>query len=379
MLNGSGQPQWRVTAKHDGQNIMKKTVLVAMSGGVDSSVTALLLMREGYKVVGITMQLLPKNSGIDGPDTCCGLRNIEDAKHVASLLNIPHYVLNMRSHFQESVINNFLKEYKMGRTPNPCIRCNQFLKFGILKKKSEEVGAEYTATGHYARIEYDSASGRYTLKRGIDLSKDQSYFLYVMNHNQLKHTLMPLGYQTKANVREIAKKNGLPVYSKPESQEICFIKGNNYRKYFKETGINPGAPGPIYDKEGNLLSTHTGIMNYTIGQRKGLGISAPTPFYVTKIDRESNSIFVGKREDVYRMELTAGDVSWTSERVEKPVRLYAKIRSLHTAAEAALTPLETGAVHLIFKKPQWAITPGQAAVFYIGDKVIGGGTITYGA
>lgn len=359
---------------------MKKKVLVAMSGGVDSSVTALLLMREGYEVVGITMQLLPKNSDIDGHDTYRGLKNIEDARHVASLLNIQHYVLNMRAHFQENVINYFLKEYKMGRTPNPCIKCNQFLKFGILKKKAEEVGAEYTATGHYARIEYNSESGRYSLKRGIDLKKDQSYFLYVMNRNQLKHTLMPLGYHTKANVREIAKKNDLPVYSKPESQEICFIKGNDYRNFFKETGMNPGAPGPIIDKEGNLLSTHTGIMNYTIGQRRGLGISSQTPLYVTKIDRENNTIFVGKREDVYHKELKAGDVNWTSERIDKPVTLHVKIRSLHTAEEAVLTPLDAGAtVHLLFKKPQWAITPGQAAVFYIGDNVIGGGTILYGA
>ena len=349
-----------------------------MSGGVDSAVTAYLLKEEGNEVIGVTMLLLPKNLDETRSNACCGIEGIEDARHVASLLDIRHYVLNMRESFQDYVINDFLDEYKAGRTPNPCIRCNRFLKFGVLLRKAVDVAADYVATGHYARIEPDSKGPSYTLKRGVDRKKDQSYFLYVMNQEQLKRTIMPLGNYTKPHVREIAKKAGLPVSSKPGSQEICFIKGKDYRSFFTGLDIKTRSPGPIVDKKGNLLGTHTGIMNYTIGQRKGLGISLTTPLYVIKINRAQNTIVAGQKNEGYRGELTADNVSWVAQPLRKPEKILAQIRSLHCAASATLTPADTGEVDLVFDQPQWAITPGQAVVFYRGHSVTGGGTITHG-
>lgn len=354
----------------------RKRVLVAMSGGVDSSVTALLLKEKGYQVTGITMQLLPKYyDEEDGSKSCCGLSNIMDAQHVASLLGIPHYVLNMREQFQERVINNFSEEYKRGRTPNPCIRCNQFIKFGILLKKALALEADYVATGHYARIEHDQVIGNYCLKRAVDIKKDQSYFLYVITQNQLKHTLMPLGYFKKDSVRAIAKENGLPVSGKEESQEICFVQGKDYRSFLKEYIPDSRQPGPIIDKDGKMLGYHKGIIEYTIGQRKGLGISDGNPLYVIEIDRKNNTLVVGREVDVYHNELIASDVNWTAEPVTSSIEIQAKIRSLHKPSEATLIPAGNGTVRITFSRPQWAITPGQAVVFYKGDRVIGGGII----
>jgi tRNA-specific 2-thiouridylase len=358
---------------------MKKRVLVAMSGGVDSAVTAFILKEEGNEVIGVTMQLLPKNLDTARSGACCGIEGIEDAGHVASLLNIHHYVLNMREPFNKYVINDFLDEYRQGRTPNPCIRCNRFLKFGLLMRKAEEVGAGYVATGHYARIERNRENGSYALKRGIDRKKDQSYFLYVMSQAQLKRTLMPLGSYTKSSVRQIAEEVGLPVSSKPGSQEICFIRGKNYRSFFNESEALISEPGPILDKDGNTLGKHTGIMNYTIGQRRGLGISSAVPLYVNKIDRASNTIVAGPRNEAYHKKLAAENVNWIDEPLRKPEKVQAQIRSLHAGAFAMLTPVDSDRVGLVFDRPQWAITPGQAAVFYRGNSVLGGGTIYHGA
>lgn len=357
---------------------MKEKVLVAMSGGVDSSVTALLLKEEGYEVIGITLQLLPKYIPGNWDGGCCGISNIEDARYVASILDIPHYVLNMRTPFQEKVIDNFLLEYRRGNTPNPCIRCNQFIKFNLLLHKALELGSVFIATGHYARIEYNPEIDKYTLKRGMDLKKDQSYFLYIMNQKQLSHTLMPLGYYTKENVRKIARERGLPVSEKPESQEICFIIGKNYRTFFENFVPDSIIPGPIINKEGKVLGIHKGIVSYTIGQRRGLGIPSKTPLYVTGIVRENHSVIVGKKEEAYHRELLAREINWILEPIEKPTRIKAKIRSIHMPSEATVFPVDGDYVHLIFDNPQWAITPGQACVFYQEDTVIGGGTIEYG-
>lgn len=356
-----------------------KTVLVAMSGGVDSSVAAALLKDAGYTVIGITMQLLPKVfDDAEDAESCCGVRGIRDAQLVAAQLEIPHYVFNMRKQFHDLVIDNFTDEYRNGKTPNPCIRCNQFIKFGVLLQKADELDADYIATGHYARIVRDEKSV-YLLKKGVDREKDQSYFLYVMSQPVMKRTLMPLGEFTKYDVRKLAGELDLRVSAKPESQEICFIEGNNYRRFFEQSSPQLLKPGPIVSKEGEILGTHKGIMCYTIGQRRGLGIASGTPLYVTGIDRSSNSITVGERDEVYHRELEAHMVHWiTGEQPHSTLEVQAKIRSLHEPADAELKPCSDGTIHLTFKKPQWAITPGQAVVCYSGDTVICGGVITRG-
>jgi len=349
-----------------------KRVIVAMSGGLDSSVTAVLLKEEGYEVIGVTMQIWERSKDWGG---CCGLGSIEDAKKVANKLGIPHYVLNFRDIFREKVIANFCEEYREGRTPNPCIRCNQYIKFDALLKKAEELGADYIATGHYARIEYDSRRKRYLFMKGVDQRKDQSYVLYVLTQEQLKRTLLPLGNLTKDRVRQIAKEKDLPVATKPESQEICFIPDNNYGEFLREY-IPEGKSGPIVNKEGKVIGEHQGIIFYTIGQRKGIGIAAKEPLYVIAIDKENDTIVVGKEKDVYGNELIAEDVKFIIEELKEPFRAEAKIRYLHQTSSATVYPLDGNKLKVKFDGPQWAITPGQAVVFYDGDIVIGGGTIT---
>lgn len=351
-----------------------KRVVVAMSGGVDSSVTAALLKDKGFEVIGITMQIWERSKDWGG---CCGIGSIEDAKRVAYKLEIPHYVLNFSDIFKEKVIANFCEEYKEGRTPNPCIRCNKYIKFGTLLKKAKELSADYIATGHYARIELDNQRKRYLLRKGIDSQKDQSYVLYVMNQKQLEQTLMPLGNFTKDQVRRIAREKDLPVADKQESQEICFIPDNHYGEFLK--GCIPQRahqPGPIVNKEGEIIGEHQGIIFYTIGQRKGIGIAEREPLYVTSIDKENNTIVVGKKEDVYRDELLADNVNFIyMDKLKAPIKVEAKIRYLHPAAEASIFPQDKDKVKVKFNQPQWAITPGQTAVFYNRDTVIGGGTI----
>ena len=354
-------------------------VVVAMSGGVDSSVAAAILKEEGYQVIGVTMQIWPSDELADEGDRfggCCGLGAIEDAKRVAYKLGIPHYVMNFRDIFAQKVIANFCREYSLGRTPNPCIRCNQYIKFDALLERAKGLGADFVATGHYARIEKDKASGRYLLKKGIDRRKDQSYVLYPLTQEQLGHTLLPIGNFTKVRVREIARELELPVAAKPESQEICFVPDNDYHRFLKEYIPLAEKPGPILNKQGNILGEHQGIIFYTIGQRKGLGISAREPLYVVAIDRERNAIIVGTKKEVYGSELIASELNWIAmEEPKRPMRVKAKIRYLHQEAEAMVTPSGENRVQVRFEEPQMAITPGQAVVFYDGNIVVGGGTI----
>ena len=350
-----------------------------MSGGVDSSVAAALLKNEGYEVIGMTMRIWSKNKKEDRNrfGDYYGIDSIKDAKKVANKLGIHHYVLNFEDIFREKVIANFCEEYRKGRTPNPCIRCNRYLKFGALLKKAKELGAAYIATGHYARIEYIKDKKRYLLKRGIDHKKDQSYALYIMTQEQLKHTLMPLGEFTKGKTRAIAQELDLPVVGRPESQEICFIPDNDYPKFLQECLPEAAKPGPILDKKGRIIGEHRGILFYTIGQRKRIGLSAKEPLYVIAINQKNNSIVVGKKKEVYAKRLIATSINYVAiEKLEGSLKVKAKVRSLHQPAEAVATSLTRKRALVEFKKPQWALTPGQAVVFYRRDLVIGGGIIS---
>ncbi len=352
-------------------------VVVAMSGGVDSSVAAAILKEEGYQVIGVTMHIWLR----DKPEYeanrfggCCGLSAVEDAKRVANKLGIPHYVMNFRDIFARKVIAHFCREYSLGRTPNPCIRCNQYIKFDALLNRAIGLEADFVATGHHARVEM--GSGRYLLKKGIDQRKDQSYVLYTLTQEQLEHTLFPIGNFTKTRVREIARELELPVAAKPESQEICFISDNDYPKFLREFVPQAVKTGPILDRQGNTLGEHQGILFYTIGQRKRLGISAKEPLYVTAIVHERNAIVVGGKEELYGTELVASGLNWISlKKLKQPITAKVKIRYLHNEAEAEITPVNEDKVQIRFEEPQIAITPGQAVVFYDGDIVIGGGTI----
>jgi len=344
----------------------KAKVLVAMSGGVDSSVAAALLKEQGNDLVGVTMQIWPAKKSYGG---CCSLDAVEDAKKVADKLGIPHYTLNFRDVFKDKVINNFVDEYKNGRTPNPCIRCNEFIKFDHLAQKAKELGCEFVATGHYARIEESK------LLKGVDKKKDQAYVLYMMNQESLKHTLYPLGDLTKEEVRRIAKDLKLPVHDKEESQEICFVEDDDYGRFLKEVYPEAVQPGPIVDKSGNKVGQHDGIAFYTLGQRKGIGSHKGQPKYVIGIDRESNSIIIGDDIDTLGTELIADQVNYVSGKLpEKPLNVMAKIRYNSQEEEAVLYPGDR--VKVVFSEPQRSITPGQSVVFYKGEEVLGGGIIS---
>lgn len=351
-------------------------VVIAMSGGVDSSVAAAILKEEGYQVIGVTMQIWPSDKHLDRFGDCCRLGAVEDAKRVAYKLGIPHYVMNFRDIFIRKVIADFCKEYSLGRTPNPCIRCNQYIKFGALLERARGLDADFVATGHYARVGKAEAGGRYLLKKGIDQRKDQSYVLYTLTQEQLEHTLLPIGNFTKERVREIARELEIPVAAMPESQEICFIPDDDYPKFLSEYIPQAVKPGPILDRQGGTVGEHRGILFYTIGQRKGLGISAKEPLHVTAIVQEKNAIVVGGKGEVYGTELIVYGLNWISlARLKRPITAKAKIRYLHNEAEAEINPIDEDKVQVRFKEPQMAITPGQAIVFYDEDTVIGGGTI----
>ena len=362
---------------------MPKRVLVLMSGGVDSSVAAARLKEQGYDVIGITLRiweevLRTKHRTIQVKEkkhSCCGSEPaISDARRAAHKIGIPHYTLDFRKVFKESVIQDFIKEYELGRTPNPCIRCNRFVKFDSFLNRAPEFGADFLATGHYARIE--KSNGRWLLKKGIDAKKDQSYFLYAMTQDQLARTLMPLGNLAKTEVRKIAKDLGLVVAEKPESQEICFIPDDDYSRFLKQFTPDAEKTGPILNKQGEVIGKHNGIINYTIGQRKRIGIPHSERLYVVAIDRARNAIIIGTEKDGYGTELIADDLNYIAiHGLEKPMKVKAKIRSVHQAAEAEIRPFNNQ-VHLKFAEPQWAITSGQAVVFYEGEVVLGGGTIT---
>jgi tRNA-specific 2-thiouridylase len=343
-----------------------------MSGGVDSAVAALLLQRQGYMVIGVTMQVWPR-SGSDR--SCCGLSALDDARRVAWQLGIPHYVLDFRQEFEDRVIGYFCREYHAGRTPNPCIACNQYLKFGALLHKARDLGAYYLATGHYARIG-QGASGQFMLRMGVDLSKDQTYALYRMTQQQLEHTLFPLGDYRKQEVRQIARQAGLPVAEKAESQEICFVSGPDYAGFVAERTGNAGAPGLFRCTDGQVLGRHRGICRYTIGQRRGLGLTSDRPLYVTRIDPETNTVWVGAEQDLYQSSLIASEVNYISEApCDRPRPVTAKIRYKAPQVEAVAAAVGEDRLRVDFQAPQKAITPGQSVVLYDGDVVLGGGVI----
>lgn len=358
--------------------LQSQKVVAAMSGGVDSSVAAAILAEEGYDVIGVTMQIWPMASEVEQEfsRTCCSLRAVEDARRVAARLGIPHYVLNFRDVFKETVIDNFIEEYRRGRTPNPCIRCNRFVKFDALLAKAQALGADYVATGHYARIVHDESKSRWLLKRGVDRSKDQSYALYSMTQHQLAHTLMPLGNMVKDETRRLAAELGLSVAAKPESQEICFIEGRNYPAFLEKTAPETARPGPMLDTNGSVIGEHKGIAFYTVGQRRRLGMAAGEPLYVVRIEPARNAIVVGRESDLYAQSLAATDTNFIS--IGTPagsIAVTAKIRYNMKDSPALLSPLAEGQIEVRFEKPQRAITPGQAVVLYDGEDVVGGGTI----
>ena len=357
---------------------MAKKVVVGMSGGVDSSVAACLLKEQGYDVIGVTMQIWQDEEPevVEENGGCCGLSAVDDARRVAWSLGIPYYVMNFRKEFKESVMDYFVDEYLHGHTPNPCIACNRYVKWEALLARSMEIGADYIATGHYARV-MQLPNGRYTIQNSVTAAKDQTYALYNLTQEQLSRTLMPVGAYTKDEIRQIAEDHGLEVAKKKDSMEICFIPDNDYAGFIERNVENVPGTGNFVDKDGTILGRHKGITHYTVGQRKGLNLSMGRPVFVTELRPETGEVVIGDNEDVYSDYLICGNVNWMAvdglHGEERTV--MAKIRYSHKGAPCVIRELEDGRVECRFETPQRAITPGQAVVFYENDYVFGGGTI----
>jgi len=365
-----------------------ETIAVAMSGGVDSSTVAAMLRAEGHNVIGLTMQLWNQRrlAGHPGmPESvqgrCCSLDDVYDARRVAETIGIPYYVVNHEERFERDVVRPFVEEYLSGRTPIPCSLCNNHLKFDQLLVVARQIGADMVATGHYARVTFDEPRGRWLLQRPADKSKDQTYFLFGLTQEQLSRTLFPLGGMTKPEVRELARKHGLVIAEKPDSQEICFVPGGDYKRfldaYLAEQGSGlPETAGEMVTADGQVIGEHAGIHNFTVGQRKGLGVATGSPLYVIQIKGDSKQVVVGADEQLYSRTLRAHRVNLIAvAELREPMRVAVKIRHRHQPAPALLEPTGPDAVVVTFDQPQRAITPGQAAVFYDGDTVVGGGWI----
>ena len=344
--------------------------MTAMSGGVDSTAAAVILIEQGYDVTGATLRLF------EADPAAAGTSDIDEARAASEALGIEHVALDAVSNFKENVITPFKDAYVCGKTPNPCVDCNKTIKFGVLLDRALELGLDYIATGHYARIEYDSASGRYLLKKAADTAKDQTYMLYTLTQQQLKRTLFPLGDLSKSEVRALAASHGLTSAHRKESQDICFVPDGDYGAFLENKLGVTSTPGPFKTVDGNVLGKHKGLVHYTIGQRRGLGISADRPLYVISKDVLSNTIVVGDEADLYADIMTVGDINLISaERLLGPVKVFVKTRYSQKEAPATITPIDKDSLSVMFDTPQRAITPGQSAVFYLRDTVLGGGKI----
>jgi tRNA-specific 2-thiouridylase len=347
-----------------------------MSGGVDSSVAAALLAEQGHEVIGLSMQLYDQSEGQTSFGSCCSIDDLHDARRVAAAINIPHYIVNFEKQFNEQVIANFVNEYAAGRTPLPCAHCNSDLKFATLADRARGFGADAVATGHYARVE-TNADGRLVLRRGADAGKDQSYFLFSLTQAQLASAVFPVGDLPKDAVREYARRRRLPVADKPDSQEICFIPDDDYRAFVTKSVPDAAREGVFVDETGRVLGSHAGIHRFTVGQRKGLGLSSPTrvPMYVLALRPADRQVIVGPKASLERTTLTASGVNWIIEEPAAALRVASQIRHHHQAAAATVRSLGEGRADVVFDAPQLAISPGQAVVFYDGDAVVGGGWI----
>jgi tRNA-uridine 2-sulfurtransferase len=350
-------------------------IVVAMSGGVDSSVAAALLTEQGHDVIGVSMQLYDQREGQTGFGTCCTIDDLYDARRVASAIGIPHYILNFESRFDEQVVSNFIREYAAGRTPIPCAHCNSDVKFATLLDRAMGFGADVLATGHYARVDR-TAEGTYLLRRGADLAKDQTYFLFSLTQDHLARALFPVGHLDKEAVREHARRLQLRVAAKPDSQEICFVPDGDYSAFIERAAPELRRPGAVVNQAGEVIGAHEGVHRFTVGQRKGLGVSSSERLYVLAIRPDESQVVVGPREGLNRATLTASGVNWVSGRAPAGwLGVAAQIRHRHAAAAARVRALDEGRAELAFDTPQSAITPGQAVVFYDGDVVLGGGWI----
>ena len=352
-------------------------VVVAMSGGVDSCVAAGLLARQGFDVIGITMQLWPADLPRNHISGCCSLSAVEDARRAAHRIGIPHYVVNLREAFDRDVIQDFVDEYARGRTPNPCVRCNRYIKFDAFLDRALALDARFIATGHYARVDRDAATGRCRLLRSADPNKDQTYALYPLTQDQLARTLFPLGGLVKERTREIAAAMGLATATKPDSQEICFVPDNDYAGFLSKRAPESMRRGKIVDASGNVLGEHAGVARYTIGQRKRIGARSPVPLYVNEIRADTNEVVVGSNDDLLSASMIAGDFNWIHPRTRGVLAVEAKVRYTMRATPARLRALDGDDVEVTFDEPQRAVTPGQSVVCYQGDEVVGGGIIRY--